>query len=69
MSNNIECLYLGVVQELGDSQIRVSVKKSFHTRCDLSTSTSLGKGKRKVSRPQQDRSAGLTGQTADGSRG
>lgn len=47
MSNNITCLYLGVVHDWRDSQVKVSVEKSFHTGCDVSTNTGLGVGERK----------------------
>lgn len=55
--DNIACLYLGVVHDWGDSQIRVSMEKSFHTGCDVSTSTSLGGGEIKERRAEESTSA------------
>lgn len=47
---NIACLYLGVVHDWGDGEVKVSVEKSFHTGCDVSTSTGLGGGDSKEKR-------------------
>lgn len=55
MSNNNVSLYLGVVHDLGDSQIRVSVEKSFHRGREVSTSRSLGRGCRKKRRVNLNR--------------
>lgn len=51
--DNIAYLYLGVVHDWGDSQIRVSMEKSFHTGCDVSTSTGLGGQEMKERRAEE----------------
>lgn len=78
MSNNnddplITCLYLGVVHDWGDNQIRVSIDKILDTGCDVSAG--LGQGERKGRRTEEVFTITyfafkyLPGKPTDGSRG
>lgn len=46
-SDDISCLYLGIVYDWADSHVSVSMEKGFHTECDVSTTTGLEWGEKR----------------------
>lgn len=46
MSDNISCLYLGIVYDWADSHVSISMEEGFHTGCDVSTTTDLEWGEK-----------------------